>query len=263
MISLPLRRLEMKQSQRIAPIWVASLAQLLALAFTGLILLSLVSLGWAREYLTLIVIQSVLAVTLSVLLRMPPWWLVIQAVFVPAVIAVLSLSIAPTWFLGGFVLLTLIYGRTYTTQVPLYLSRRPVWRAIQNQLPQTSALRILDLGSGLGGLVQHLARTRPDSQVVGIESAPLPSWISKLRLIRSPNAQIIWRDFWQTDLSEYDVVCAYLSPVPMPDLWEKVQSEMRPGTIFLSYRFSIPGAVPAQVIPMNDFGQTELYVWRL
>lgn len=263
MSSLPLRRLDMKQLLRMPPIGVASLAQLLALGFTGLIAWGLASLGWARDHLTLIVIQSVLAVTISFLLRMPPWWLAIQAVFVPALIAVLALSIAPAWFLGGFVLLALIYGRTYTTQVPLYLSRRPVWLAIQNQLPQTSALRILDLGSGLGGLVQHLARARPDSQVVGIESAPLPSWISKLRLMRSPNTQIIWRDFWQADLSGYDVVCAYLSPVPMPDLWEKVQREMRPGTLFLSYRFSIPGVVPAQVIPMNDFGRTELYVWRL
>lgn len=263
MISLPLRLLEMKQPHRMPPILVASLAQLLALGLTGLMFWSLDSLVWERDNLTLLFTQGVLAVVISYGLRMPSWWLVIQALFVPALVAVLTLSIAPTWFLGGFVLLALIYGRTYTTQVPLYLSRRPVWLAIQQLLPQSPGLRVLDLGSGLGGVVKHLADARPDSQVIGIESAPLPSWISKLRTLRRANAKMEWGDFWQTDLSGYDVVCAYLSPVPMPALWEKVQREMRPGTLFISYRFSIPGVMPSQVVAMNDFGQTELYVWRI
>ena len=245
------------------PIFWASLAQLLAFGLTGLMMWSLDSLGWERDNLALLFTQSVLAVAISYLLRMPSWWLVIQALFVPALVVVLTLSIAPTWFLGGFVLLALIYGRTYSTQVPLYLSRRPVWLAIQQLLPQAPGLRVLDLGSGLGGLVKHLAGARPDSVVSGIESAPLPSWLSKLRLLNHSNAQIRWGDFWRADLSRYDVVCAYLSPVPMSTLWEKIQREMRPGTLFISYRFTIPGATPSQVVTLNDLGQTKLYVWRI
>ena len=263
MISPPLPLLDMKPSRRMPPIFWASLAQLLAFGLTGLMLWSLDSLGWERDNLALLFTQSVLAVAISYLLRMPSWWLVIQALFVPALVAVLTLSIAPTWFLGGFVLLALIYGRTYSTQVPLYLSRRPVWLAIQQLLPQAPGLRVLDLGSGLGGLVKHLAGARPDSVVSGIESAPLPSWLSKLRLLNHANAQIRWGDFWRADLSRYDVVCAYLSPVPMSTLWEKIQREMRPGTLFISYRFTIPGATPSQVVTLNDFGQTKLYVWRI
>jgi hypothetical protein len=38
---------------------------------------------------------------------------------------------------------------------------------------------------------------------------------------------------------------------------------MRPGTLFISYRFTIPGVMPSQVVEMNDLGQTELYVWRV
>lgn len=263
MIPRPLPSLEMDQPRRMPPVFSAALAQLLAIALTGFILLSLRFVGLEMGIVPLLLTQSVLAVAVSFLMGMPIWWLAIQAIFVPALASVLTLSIAPAWFLGGFVLLVLVYGSTYTTQVPLYLSRRRVWLAIQYQLPQAPGLRVLDLGSGLGGLVHHLADARPDSHVSGIESAPLPCWISKLRMMGRSNANIEWGDFWRTDLGGYDVVCAYLSPVPMPALWQKVKREMRPGTLFISYRFTIPGVMPDQVVEMNDLGQTELYVWRV
>lgn len=263
MIPRPLPSLDMAPPRRMPPVFLAALAQLLAFGLTGLVVLSLRFLAVELGVVPILVTQCVLAVAISLLMGMPSWWLAIQAVFIPALAAVLAMSIAPSWFLGGFVLLALIYGRTYTTQVPLYLSRRRVWLAVQHQLPQAPGLRVLDLGSGLGGLVRYLADVRPDSHVSGIESAPLPCWISKLRMPGRPNANIDWGDFWHTDLSGYDVVCAYLSPVPMPDLWRKVKREMRPGSLFISYRFTIPGVMPSQVVEMHDLGQTELYVWRV
>jgi len=263
MIPRPLPSLDMVQPRRMPPIFLAALAQLLAFALTGVVMFSFRLMGFELDIIPVLAMQSILAVAISYLMGMPSWWLAIQAIFIPAVATVLAWSIAPAWFLAGFVLLALIYGRTYTTQVPLYLSRQRVWLAIQHQLPQANGLRVLDLGSGLGGLVHHLADVRPDSHVSGIESAPLPCWISKLRMMNRPNANIEWGDFWHTDLSGYDVVCAYLSPVPMPALWQKVKREMRPGTLFISYRFPIPGVMPSQVVEMNDLGQTELYVWRV
>lgn len=263
MIFRPLPSLEMTLPRRLPPVILAALAQLLAFVLTGLAMFLLRFVGFEIDSFKMLMTQSVLVVAISYWMGMPSWWLAIQAVFMPALTWVLALSIAPVWFLGGFVLLALIYGRTYTTQVPLYLSRRQVWYAIQQQLPPSSGLRVLDLGSGLGGLVHHLAVARPDSHASGIESAPLPCWISKLRILGRTNANIEWNDFWHADLSAYDVVCAYLSPVPMADLWAKVKREMRPGTLFISYRFPIPGVMPSQLVEMNDFGKTELYVWRI
>jgi len=49
----------------------------------------------------------------------------------------------------------------------------------------------------------------------------------------------------------------------MPALWEKVRREMRPGTLFISYRFAVPGVHPSAVVELQDLGRTQLYLWRL
>ena len=120
MIPRPSPSLEMAQPRRMPPVFLAALAQLLAFALTGLVMLSLRIMGWEIDVVPILLTQSVLAVAVSFLMGMPSWWLAMQAVFIPALAAVLALSIAPAWFLGGFVLLALIYGRTYTTQAAIY-----------------------------------------------------------------------------------------------------------------------------------------------
>lgn len=249
--------------KRVPPIALAVLAQLLALATCGLVAWLAQVRGIGIDLIAMLMVQSASAALFSYVLRMQSWWLLIQALFVPAVIVTLRLQLAPGWYLGGFVGLVLVYWSTFSTQVPLYVSRRQVWRAVLAQLPQDPGLRCIDLGSGLGGWVQYLARMRSDSHFSGIESAPLPCWMGKLRTLFQTNADVAWGDFWKHDLSTYDVVFAYLSPVPMPDLWDKVQREMRPGTLFISYRFCVPGVAPSAVVELNDLGRTQLYLWRL
>lgn len=249
--------------KRVPPIALAVLAQLLALVTCGLVAWLAQTGGVAFDFVAMLMVQSASAVLFSYVMRMQTWWLIMQALFVPAVILALRLELAPGWYLGGFVGLVLVYWSTFTTQVPLYVSRRQVWRAVLAQLPERPGLRCIDLGSGLGGWVQYLARMRSDSSFKGIEAAPLPCWMGKLRTVLQTNAAITWGDFWKHDLSTYDVVFAYLSPVPMPDLWDKVRREMRPDTLFISYRFCVPGVAPSAVVELNDLGRTQLYLWRL
>jgi transposase len=64
-------------------------------------------------------------------------------------------------------------------------------------------------------------------------------------------------------LEPYDVVFAYLSPVPMADLWDKVQREMRPGTLFVSCAFEVPGRRPDRIIELSSPRQPRLLVWQI
>jgi len=68
-------------------------------------------------------------------------------------------------------------------------------------------------------------------------------------------------DFWEENLSAYDVVYAFLSPVPMSELWQKAKREMRAGSVFVSNTFRVDGEAPDSVIPLGG-GRRSLYVWR-
>lgn len=243
------------------PIAWAVLAQLIALALTAAFGRMAAVSDAAIGLPGLLMMQGGLAALISYALRLPGWWLPIQFGFVPALVLASRIDISPGWYLGGFTLLSLLFWSTFRTQVPLYLSRRRVWRALDALLPRTPGLRFVDLGAGVGGLVAWLARRRPDGEFIGVECAPLPGAVATLRTLGLPNAYSHRGDLWREDLSRYNAVFAYLSPVPMPALWEKARREMRPGTLFISYRFIVPGVAPSNIIELNDLGRTRLYVW--
>ena len=134
---------------------------------------------------------------------------------------------------------------------------------VETLLPRRPGLRVLDLGCGTGSLLDDVARARPDSRFTGIELAPLSYLIGRWRTRRNPAVELKWGDFWRADLGAYDVVYAYLSPVPMARLWEKAKREMRPGSLFVSNGFCVPGVEPAQAIGLEDQVRSTLYVWRM
>lgn len=208
------------------------------------------------------------AASLSYFCKLPKWWLAIQALFIPSLAATLALGIPPPYFLGAFIVLGLVYWNTFQTRVPLYLSSEKVWLALERALPQGGKgkkLKFIDIGSGLGGVLTHLARARPDGDYYGVESAPLPyawSWL-RIRFGGYRQCQVRWGNFWLCDLADYDVVFAYLSPAPMEQLWRKAEAEMRPGTVFISSTFDVPGQIPAKTIEVDDLHHSTLLIWQM
>lgn len=246
---------------RLPPVATALLLQLLALVSTvagmRLLDLSLPPLGFA-------LLCGVLAATFSHLAGQARWWMVIQLLFVPAMVVALYADIPPFLFLFAFLLLLVVYWSTFRTQVPLYLSSQKVWQALETQLPADRPFDFVDLGSGMGGVLTHLARTHPLGRFHGVETAPFPflwSWL-RIRLGGYRNCSVRWQSLWDCDLAQYDVAFAYLSPVPMSALWEKVQREMRPGGLFISNTFAVAGHAPQQVLQTDDLHRSELYLWR-
>ena len=155
----------------------------------------------------------------------------------------------------------LLYWSTFRTQVPYYPSGRRVWEAVARQLPADRPLRIIDIGSGLGGLVLDLARRRPDCELSGIELAPLPWLASSLRATLSGSrARFLRGDYETLNFGNYDVVFAYLSPAAMGGLWRKAAREMRPGSVLLSYEFAIAEREPDRRVVTTD-SRKILYVW--
>jgi len=240
----------------------ALLAQLLGVAGA----LALARAGFVGGLWPLVATQAVIATGSAWVLHSARWWLPIHLGFLPAVVLAHGLTrqlgLHPAWYLAAFILLLLIYWTSFRTQVPLYLSNRATAQAVGHLLPSRPA-RMLDIGAGTGSLLRPLARARPDCHFTGIELAPAP-WLLG-RLLAAGASNIDWRrnDLFAPSWADYDVVYAFLSPVPMPAVWAKAQAEMKPGSLLVSNSFAVPGIDPEQRIEVTDRRGTQLYLYRI
>ena len=244
------------------PIVVALLLQLVGGALTVGAAYLLASAGVVLRPLVAALLTGVFAAGLSKLARLDPWWMWIQLLFAPAAVMA-SWAALPRWiWITLFALLVAVYWSTFRTQVPLYLSSTKVREALVPLLPR-GRFTFMDLGSGVGGVLTELAQRRRDGDYHGIESAPVPWLISWLRIRFGgyANCDAQWGSMWDCDLTRYDVVFAYLSPVPMDALWQKVQREMRPGTRFISNTFVVAAHPPDDAVAVDDLHQSTLHVW--
>lgn len=208
-------------------------------------------------------IQGVISAMLARALRLAPWWLAIQFLFPAALVALTAVQL-PSWlYLGAFLILLFLYWSTFRTQVPFYPSTTATRHAVAELLPKGRSLRVIDIGSGFGGLVMHLARLRPESEIVGIELAPLPWLFSLLRArVGGGAGRFVRGDYEKLDFGDYDVVFAYLSPAAMPALWRKASAEMRAGALLLSCEFNITGMEPDIVVHPAGAGPA-IYGWQI
>jgi SAM-dependent methyltransferase len=245
-----------------APAVRALLCQLAAFPLTLLTVYLLARGGLRPSYLGAAIVQGALAALLTWRWRLAPWWIAIQLLFPPALFEASGAGLPPGLFLGIFLFMLLLYWSTFRTQVPYYPSGKTAWAAVAEQLPQGRSIQVIDIGSGLGGLVLDLARRRPDAQVTGIELAPLPWLASWLRArISGSRARFLLGDYEKRDFQAFDAVFAYLSPAAMTALWQKARREMRPGSMLMSYEFAIDGHPPTVSLYLQDTGRT-LYIWH-
>ena len=199
------------------------------------------------------------------LLRLGTAWLVLCAIATPALVLV-PIYQPPLWIFPAIVVvLAGFYINGVREQVPLYLSNSRTQDELAAFAAQQNAGLFIDLGCGLGSVVDAVARQNPSIQVIGVETAPLSFLIAWLRmkLFSRGNAEIVFRSLWQTDVREADIVYAFLSPAPMTRLYTKLKAEMKPGSVFISNSFAIPGDEPDDIIKVDDTRQTQLLIWRM
>lgn len=202
------------------------------------------------------------ALLFASLSRQTWWWRVIHVAFAPLAWAVAQLAIDPGWFLAFFFVLLVLYRGALTGQAPLFLSNATTAAALAELTADRPGMRLLDLGAGVGSVLLPLARARPDAHFTGIENSPLVWAIGRLRTAAIGNCEWRWGDLHQAELGSYDVVYAFLSPVPMAELWQKVCAEMKPGSLFISNSFAVPGVEASAVIEVNDRRTTCLYCYQ-
>lgn len=241
----------------------ALLLQTLACAITFLLIIGMMAFAVSPSVLFAALIQGVLAAILSAYFRQERWWLVIQFLFPITLVLVLGLKLPPSIFLLAFLFLLVLFWSTFRTQVPFYPSGSAVQHAIAGLLPHHGSIQMIDVGSGLGGLILNLANRFARHRFIGIEIAPLPWLVSWLRArLSGSRAKFVRANYEKLNFADYDIIFAYLSPAAMPALWHKARQEMRKESLLLSYEFAISGVTPAFEIVCGA-SDTPLYGFRM
>jgi precorrin-6B methylase 2 len=131
-------------------------------------------------------------------------------------------------------------------------------------LPPDPGPLIFDLGSGLGTLAISVARRFPRSEVIGVESSPIPYCISRIlkSVLGIPNLSFHRHDILQSSLSDASAVVVYLHRAGIRNLKPKLEQELKPGVWIVSNTFAFPDWKPEKIANTGDFNNTKIYVYR-
>lgn len=218
-------------------------------------------------FVAMVAMQAIYAVSLAKWLDMAVWWRWIHAGFPVATWLMLRFELPNELYLVGFIVTLSMFWTTFRTQVPYYPSRFDIWQKVSTITQQYEAqynnqVRVIDIGSGLGGFSMYLSRMHKSVLVEGIEVAPLPWLASRLTaIIKGSRATFKLGDYEKLDFANYDIIFAYLSPAAMPSLWEKAKAEMGDGCLLVSLEFEVPDMQATQRIAGGK-QSPDLYVYQ-
>ena len=207
--------------------------------------------------------MGAIALAVACIARQPWWWRLIHLIFVPLLWQTSQLGIEPGWFLLGLIALLLVYRGAIGGRIPLFLSSASAVAALTAIAHERQARQLIDLGAGIGSVVAPLATENPALHLRGIENAPASWLLGYLRTRGLKNCTWTWGSLWQAPLHEADLVYAFLSPEPMPTLWQKVKAEMRPGSLFVSNSFPVPDVEATLIIELEGPGNACLYCYEI
>lgn len=221
--------------------------------------------GWLARWniWAIVPIQATAALILSAALRQPVWWRFIHLFFMPAVSIMLAFHL-PSWlYLSSLLVLVLVFWGTVKGDVPLFLSSSAVGDAVIAIARRENAASFADIGAGIGTVVVAVSRQLADLRIDALERAPLPWLIARWRCRNLANVSARYVSLWGSRLAGYDIVFAFLSPLVMAEVGNKIRRDMPEGSLFVSSSFPVPDWVPESIVEVNDRRQTRLYCYRI
>lgn len=99
--------------------------------------------------------------------------------------------------------------------------------------------RFVDLGCGDGRLVCEAAEHGAIAE--GYEISLVPYLLALWRSRALPNASIYYKSLWKAELSNADIVYLFLMPKIADRMKEKLEQELRPGSIVITYVWPMEG----------------------
>jgi hypothetical protein len=125
--------------------------------------------------------------------------------------------------------------------------------------------KIVELGSGWGGLALAAARAHPGTEVTGLEVSLFPYLFSRLRRFLHPslkNLSFARKDFFSYPLNDASLILCYLTNPLMAKLKDKLEKELPSGARVVSSTFFIPGWEPLITVDVKGLWDTRIFVYR-
>jgi hypothetical protein len=124
-----------------------------------------------------------------------------------------------------------------------------------------SPRRIIDLGSGWGGLLFYCGKKFPEAQCVGYEISPVPAGISAvLSSVFKKRCRIIQSCFTTLSIEEGDYLLAYLCPENMKMLDARLREE-RKAFYLISHTFALPHTPYTEKTTADDMYSSPVYFY--
>jgi len=96
--------------------------------------------------------------------------------------------------------------------------------------------KVADLGTGDGRITIAFAKIGNETHGYEIDADLKKLAEENIKKENLTNAFIQAKDFWQEDLSKYDIICCYPMPTIMGRLETKLKNELKPGSrVLLNY----------------------------
>lgn len=118
--------------------------------------------------------------------------------------------------------------------------------------------KVYDLGCGDARLV--CASAKAGASAVGFEISVLPLVLAYIRiLLTGAKCKIIFRDFWNANLGDADVVYFFLTPPILEKMRMKFEKELKKGAKVVCYVWQIPGWQAVKVSEAKSRPKMYLY----
>lgn len=142
-------------------------------------------------------------------------------------------------------------------------AHRSLISLIRNNIEENKNYSVAELGCGWGGLLSILSKSFRNIRIDGYELVPIPYGVSLCRSVFLKNCRVYRRDFFSTDLSNYNIFICYLSPKLMPQLYDKLKHECSGESILISFNFEVPDIEPVEVISIGSIVPVKIFLYRL
>lgn len=121
-------------------------------------------------------------------------------------------------------------------KIPYFKTSRYRVQAMIELAAAQSGEKAADLGSGDGRIVTAFAKTGIEAHGYEIDNELRRLSEQNIKELHLTNVFIHNKDFWDENLSQYNIICCYPMPTIMGRLERKLKEEVKPGSrVLLNY----------------------------